>query len=135
MNDAFNDLIELARRLRGTEGCPWDQSRTLYGLEEEFMEEAEEVKAAIQAKDSANLKEELGDLLYTMILMSLIAEEEGAFTFKDVLKDIQTKIISRHTWVFGKDKATTPEEALAIWAKNKKKERKAAAPKKAKGKK
>lgn len=124
MNEAFEQLVVLARRLRGEGGCPWDQEQTLESLQSAFMEEAEEVKQALQNKDVGNLKEELGDVLYTMMLMSLIAEEEGKFSLKEVMEAAHQKIVDRHTWVFGEDRAETSAEALAIWKKNKKKERK-----------
>ncbi|HCW32131.1 MAG: tetrapyrrole methyltransferase domain-containing/MazG-like protein domain-containing protein, dITP/XTP pyrophosphatase [Candidatus Peregrinibacteria bacterium GW2011_GWF2_39_17] len=123
MLNSFKELVQIAQKLRGPNGCPWDRSRTLISLEKDFMEEAQEVRQALQKEDFANLKEELGDTLFTIILMSLIAEDDGHFTLKDVFKGIQEKIIRRHTWVFGKDKVSTPEEALVQWKKNKAKEK------------
>lgn len=94
------------------------------------MEEAEEVKQALEKADYENLKEELGDMLFNIVLMGVIAEEEKRFTLKEVLQAVEKKITSRHTWVFGKDvgKVKTAEEALAQWKKNKKKERKTGSP-------
>mgnify|MGYP001578501716 CR=1 FL=1 len=119
----FDTLVKLAKRLRAPGGCPWDQKQTIESLMKCIEDESEEVSAAIKNKDHANLKEELGDLLFSMIMVMNIAEEEAHFTHKDVMKAIEEKIISRHTWVFGEDKAATPEEALALWKKNKEKEK------------
>lgn len=124
MIDSFKKLVDIAATLRGPEGCPWDQSKTLPDLQKDFMEEAEEVRQALEKKDWPNLKEELGDIMFNIILMALIAEEKGLFTMKELLDDIQAKLVSRHTWVFGNDKAFTPEEAIALWNKNKAAERK-----------
>jgi len=124
MIHSFKKLVDIAQLLRGPKGCPWDQSKTLPELQKDFMEEADEVKEALEKKDWPNLKEEMGDILFNIVLMAVIAEEQGLFTMKDVLDDIQDKIVRRHTWVFGDDKASTPEEAIAIWNKNKEKERK-----------
>ncbi len=118
----FDELVRIAKKLRAPGGCPWDRSRKLTDLKEDLLEEAEEVGQALDNKDDENLREELGDLIFNIVLALVIAEEEGKFTGKEVLEDIAKKIISRHTWVFGEDKATTPEEALKIWAKNKAKE-------------
>jgi tetrapyrrole methylase family protein / MazG family protein len=118
----FDELIRIAKKLRAPGGCPWDRSRKLEDLKEDLLEEAEEVGQALDNKDDENLREELGDLIFNIVLAVVIAEEEGRFEFKDVLSDIAEKIIRRHTWVFGDDKASTPEEALKIWAENKKKE-------------
>lgn len=119
----FDELVRIAKKLRAPDGCPWDRSRKLEDLKEDLLEEAAEVGEALDNKDDENLREELGDLIFNIVLAVVIAEEEGRFEFKDVLKDIATKIISRHTWVFGDDKAATPEEALKIWAQNKQKEK------------
>lgn len=93
-------------------------------MPEKLREEIEEVIEAIDKKDYENLQEEIGDVLFVLILTARIAEEEGKLKMKDVLRGIEQKIISRHTWVFGKDKANTPEEALAKWKENKSKEAK-----------
>lgn len=119
----FSQLVELAKKLRAPGGCPWDQKQTIESLMECIEEEAEEVKEAIKKKDHPNLKEELGDLLFSIIMVMNIAEEEEHFSPADVMAAIEEKVISRHTWVFGDDKAETAEEALALWKKNKEKER------------
>ena len=116
---SFRTLIKLAKRLRSPTGCPWDRSRTIEDMAENIEEEAKEIQEAFNKRDWKNLKEELGDVMFNIVLTSQIAEEQGKFTIKDVINDIDKKIRSRHTWVFGKDKARTPEEALAMWRKNK----------------
>lgn len=120
----FSTLVKLAKRLRAPGGCPWDQKQTIESLMKCIEEEADEVKEAIKKKDHPNLKEELGDLLFSMIMVMNIAEEGEHFTAHDVMKAIEEKIRSRHTWVFGSDKAATAEEALALWRRNKQKEKK-----------
>lgn len=117
-------LIAIAKKLRSPTGCPWDRKKTIENLLPDLLVEVKEVEEAIQKGDMKNLREELGDVLFNMVLLCVIAEEEGKFTMDEVLKGIAEKIVSRHTWVFGKDKASTPEEALALWGKNKSKEKK-----------
>lgn len=118
----FKKLIDLAKKLRSPIGCPWDREQTIGSMLEHIAEESEEVRNAIQKKDYHNLKEELGDLLFLIVMVSQIAKENDLFSIKDVLDHIQNKIISRHTWVFGKDKAKTAKEAIKLWQKNKKNE-------------
>lgn len=89
-----------------------------------IKEEADEVCQAIENSDHANLKEELGDVLFQIVMIAQIAKEHGHFDIDDVISGIEHKIISRHTWVFGKDKAKTPEEAIAMWKRNKARETK-----------
>lgn len=80
------------------------------------------MQEAIQKEDYENLKEELGDVIFNIVMMVNIAEEKKLFTMKEVLDDIAKKIIERHTWVFGDDKVETAEEALKKWKENKAKE-------------
>ncbi len=119
----FKKLCDLAAKLRSDTGCPWDRAQTISSMLECIKEEADEVCQAIQNGDHENLKEELGDVLFQVVMIAQIAKEHGYFEMEDVIAVISEKIISRHTWVFGKDKAATPEEAIAIWKKNKEKEK------------
>ena len=121
---SFNKLIEIVAKLRCPEtGCPWDRKQTVESLMKCVKEEADEVLEAVEKNDNANLKEELGDLMFVLFMVTQVASEEGRFTMKDVLSDAAEKLIRRHTWVFGDDTATTPEEALELWQKNKSKEK------------
>lgn len=117
----FIKLKKLAERLRGENGCPWDKKQTIKSMLKNIIGEAREVSEAITKEDHKNLKEELGDLLFNIVMIAQIAEEEKLFSISDVLRDIEEKIISRHTWVFGKDKAKTSHEALQLWKRNKRK--------------
>ena len=62
---------------------------------------------------------ELGDVLFTLIMLAQIAKEEGKFTMGTAMTKVGEKFISRHTWVFGTDAVSTPEEAVEQWNKNK----------------
>jgi uncharacterized protein YabN with tetrapyrrole methylase and pyrophosphatase domain len=115
----FQDLCKLAAMLRSDKGCPWDKAQTITTMLKCIKDETEEVCQAIEKGDHANLQEELGDVLFQVAMIAQIAKENKYFKIEDVLKDIDHKIRSRHTWVFGKDKAKTPEEAIAMWKKNK----------------
>lgn len=122
MHLKFKDLLEIAARLR--KECPWDREQTLESLKPHLMEEAEEVMEAIESGDSDHIAEEMGDLMFTMLLMSEIASETGRFDMGVILEKSAEKMIARHSWVFGTDEAKTPEEAVELWLKNKKKEKK-----------
>ncbi len=126
MPKRFVELARIARLLREPGGCPWDQKQTVDSMLEHFMEEAHEVKEAIEKGDRENLREELGDMVFMILMIAQITGEEGHFTISEVLEDIENKIKRRHTWVFGDDKAETAEEALALWKKNKAKEKESA---------
>jgi uncharacterized protein YabN with tetrapyrrole methylase and pyrophosphatase domain len=117
----FESLIDLARLLRNPGGCPWDQSQTLQSLFACLQDETQELGAAIEADDADNMEEEIGDTLFNLAALIVLAEERQLTSFAAIANRIKDKIISRHTWVFGNDKAATAEEAMAIWKKNKEK--------------
>src|SRR3989339_1052175 len=123
MNPSFLSLLSLASRLRSEKGCPWDRKQTIESMKNHLEEEALEVKEAINKEDYKNLKEELGDLLFQIIMIAQIASEQKIFNMDDVIKNIENKIISRHTWVFGSDTALNADHALDLWEKNKQKEK------------
>ena len=118
---SFDKLLSLAKKLRSPHGCPWDRKQTILSLAKSLEEESDEVLAAIKKGDHKNLEEELGDLLFNIIMITQIAEEKKLFKMSGILRKIEKKIISRHTWVFGKDakKVKTAEDALRLWKKNK----------------
>ena len=120
-------LKEIVETLRSEEGCSWDRVQTHTSLKPECIEEATEVIGGInileKTGDPANLREELGDLLLQVMFHSVIAEEEGLFTFDDVCKTISEKMIRRHPHVFGDMKYATEEELHKAWAEIKTKEK------------
>lgn len=124
MHLKFKHLLEICAKLRAPGGCPWDREQTIESMLPCLMEEAQEVEKAILEKEGdEELVKELGDLLFNIILIAQIAKEQGRFDMGDILEKNAEKIISRHTWVFGDDEAATPEEAVQLWLKNKKKEK------------
>jgi MazG family protein len=112
-------LLEILDRLRAPDGCPWDRDQTFESLREKLLEEAQEVVEAVESGDRKNLCEELGDLLVNVGFYCKMAEEEGSFSFDDVISQVIEKLIRRHPHVFGDAKATTPEEAKAQWQRMK----------------
>ena len=80
----FQDLINITAKLRSEGGCPWDRAQTHESLKPYLTEEAGEVLQAIDSKDMENLCEELGDVLFQVMIHSQIAAEAGDFTIEDV---------------------------------------------------
>jgi len=124
MEKLFADFVKTTKTLISPGGCPWDIKQTHESLIKCLREESEEVVTAIENKDFENLKEELGDLLLQVVFHANLAEIEGKFTLADVIKGINDKLIRRHPHVFGKEKAATAEEGLAVWKKMKAQEKK-----------
>jgi len=104
-------------------GCPWDREQTLDTIAPYTIEEAYEVAEAIAHDDMAELRDELGDLLFQVVYHAQMADERGAFDFDDVANAIADKMIRRHPHVFADDRAESPEEVGGIWEDIKKRER------------
>ena len=101
----FQDLIDITAKLRSEGGCPWDRAQTHESLKPYLAEEAGEVLQAIDSKDMENLCEELGDVLFQVMIHSQIAAEAGDFTIEDVIDGICDKMVFRHPGVFGGENA------------------------------
>lgn len=120
---SIDDLRDIMVQLRGENGCPWDKVQTHQSIKKSMIEECYEAIDALDSGDDHAFANELGDVLLQVVFHARIAEERGAFDFDDVVNEICTKLITRHTHVFGKDNAVSAEEALGQWEKNKKKEK------------
>ena len=112
---SFDDLREITAVLRSPEGCPWDREQTLESLQKHLKEEAQEVFQAVEARDMENLCEELGDVLFQVMINSQIAIEKGHFSVDDVIDGICRKMVRRHPHVFGDVKVNSVEEGNALW--------------------
>jgi len=97
-------LIEIMERLRAPDGCPWDRAQDFGSIAPYTIEEACEVAEAIEQGDMTALKDELGDLLLQVVYHALMAEEQGAFAFADVVRAIADKMVGRHPHVFGPER-------------------------------
>jgi ATP diphosphatase len=116
-------LIEIMAALRDPAGgCPWDLKQTFTTIAPYTIEEAYEVADAIARGDRADLRDELGDLLLQPIYHSQLAEEEGSFTFDDVVEAVCRKMVRRHPHVFGDEKARSAKLAKSFWEDSKARE-------------
>lgn len=119
----FDALLEVASKLNGPGGCPWDLKQTFFSLQPYVIEEAYEVIEAIDNNNDAKIKEELGDLLYTVVFYGKVAEREGRFSIDDILESIREKLIRRHPHVFGSLVVEDADEVVHNWEKIKKEEK------------
>lgn len=117
------DLRNIMERLRGENGCAWDRAQTHESIKRSMIEECYEAIEALDKHDDKMFANELGDCLLQIVFHARIAEERGAFNFDDVVNEICTKLISRHTHVFGEVKAENETEALEEWENQKKAEK------------
>jgi len=123
----FARLVETVGMLRSPGGCPWDREQTFESLRSFVLEEAYEVLDAIERRDYADLKGEIGDFVFEGVLLAQLAAEAGHFTIADSLQAIVEKLVRRHPHVFGGAKrAETSDEVLGRWEEVKARERGAA---------
>jgi ATP diphosphatase len=119
-------LLEIMAQLRHPEtGCPWDIEQNFLTIAPYTIEEAYEVADAIQSGDRTALRDELGDLLLQVVFHSQMAREENSFTFEDVARSINEKMIRRHPHVFADAAIATADEQTQHWEKLKAEERQA----------
>lgn len=120
----FEQLVQIVTRLRGEGGCPWDRAQTPETMRPYLLEEAYEVLEAIDTGDEAELRKELGDLLFILVLVARMHEERGAFGIQDAARDVADKMVRRHPHVFDPAHTTRGDEGeVASWEARKARER------------
>lgn len=108
-------IVDVMARLRGPNGCPWDIAQTHRTLRRFLLEEVYEMLDAIDQGDDAGMREELGDVLYQVVIHSRIGEEEGLFSAQDIVGDITEKMIRRHPHVFSEKSLENKGESVLNW--------------------
>jgi MazG family protein len=125
----FERLVEIMRRLRAPDGCPWDRQQTHASLRPFVLEETYEVLEAIDSGTPADLCEELGDVLFEAVFLARLSEEAGDFTITDAIDAICDKLVRRHPHVFDRPEGSEPltsDEVVERWEVLKAREREAA---------
>ena len=117
--DPFWQLVATARRLQAPGGCAWDRAQTVASLTPYLIEEAWEVFDAVRRRRWPAIQEELGDVLYTILFQSLIAQRQGRGSLRGMLRAVRRKMIRRHAHVFGWRRARTAQEASGRWQASK----------------
>ena len=124
MADDIRRLIDIMARLRSPDGgCPWDVEQTFATIAPHTIEEAFEVADAIEKRDMAALKDELGDLLFQVVFHAQMAKEAGAFDFDAVARAIADKMQRRHPHVFGDQTIKEAAAQTVAWEDHKARER------------
>lgn len=119
----LRDFVALITFLRSPDGCPWDQVQTHESIRRNFLEETYEVCEAIDAGDTAHLKEELGDVLMQVVFHAGIEADAGRFDMDDVCDGVVKKLLYRHPHVFGDGQAETADTVPASWEQLKRQEK------------
>ncbi|MCF6290769.1 MAG: nucleoside triphosphate pyrophosphohydrolase [Desulfobacterales bacterium] len=124
--EKFIELLQIILRLRAPDGCPWDREQTPRSLKKYLIEEAYETAEALEKDDPVLVREELGDLLFMVALLSLLYQEGKHFTMTDVISGICAKMVRRHPHVFAGTAAGSLIDQQRNWQAIKEQEKKAA---------
>lgn len=119
----FSELVDVVRKLRGPNGCPWDREQTPQSLRGCLLEESYEVLDALDRDDAVDLRDELGDLLLQVVMQADMAATSDRFTIEDVIAGIVDKMVRRHPHVFGDATVADTAEVLRNWSRIKSAER------------
>lgn len=110
---AVSDLVTVVDRLLDPDsGCVWNREQTHASLARYAVEESYELVDAIDSGSEEELREELGDVLYQVVLHAGLAD---SFDLEDVAAGARDKMVRRHPHVFGDDRADTVEEVVRVW--------------------
>ena len=111
----FDRFVDIVKELRSENGCPWDKEQSPTSLKRYLLEETQEAIEAITANNHQHIKDELGDILYIIVLIAHIHNEENLFNMGDVIEAITDKMIRRHPHVFNDEKIETVAELRKKW--------------------
>jgi uncharacterized protein YabN with tetrapyrrole methylase and pyrophosphatase domain len=111
--EALEHLDEVTRRLR--RDCPWDREQDARSIVPHTVEEAYELADAASRDDVEAMVDELGDVLFQVVFLSLLLEERGAGDLAAVAESCSAKLIRRHPHVYGDRDLETAGEVLAQW--------------------
>ncbi|MBZ4485817.1 MazG family protein [Microbacterium sp. cx-55] len=113
--DALRRAAQVMHDVR--DRCVWTQGIDHRALVPYLIEESHEVIEAVESGTRAELREELGDLLWQVLFHAEIASRasDEPFDIDDVAGDLADKMVRRHPHVFADAVATTPEEVLVHW--------------------
>ncbi len=126
----YSELYTIIKRLRAPGGCPWDIEQTPLTLRSTLLEETYETLEAIEEAEkdaslAAHAEEELGDVFLNVMMIAYMFEQAGSFSVRDMLRQLNEKLVRRHPHVFGQtegfaapddaEKPETAEKVLAQW--------------------
>lgn len=116
-NTPFLSLCQTITQLRSKTGCPWDKKQTILTLRKYVKEECDELLEAMENNDPSHLCEEIGDVLFLLLLVSEISSESDHFSIEDVITGANNKMIRRHPHVFAGLHVQTDGELKKLWEK------------------
>lgn len=95
---ALERLDQVTRELRAK--CPWDREQDARSIVPHTVEEAYELAEAAREEDDAAMRDELGDVLFQVVFLSLLLEEKGEGDLAEIAGQLTAKLIRRHPHVY-----------------------------------
>ena len=118
--ETFQNTVAI---LRGPNGCPWDKKQTHQSIRNDFMQEAYELLDGLDRENVEMIVEELGDILFHVILQTQMGIDNREFNMGNVISRANEKIVTRHAHVFGNPEDMNPKQVAERWEQIKQKER------------
>ena len=122
-SEALASMQQVIETLLGPDGCPWDKAQTPVTLCDNLVEEVFELTHAIRQGDSDDICEELGDVLFLVLLISELGKRGGGTGLAEALERGASKMIRRHPHVFGEAEVNNRAELIRNWEEIKKQEK------------
>ena len=123
-NSSLRPLRDIVHTLIAPGGCPWDREQTPLSLCEYVLEEAFELVEAVRNGNTAEVVEEIGDVLFLLVFIGVLYENAGAgLTLDEVISASAAKMIRRHPHVFSDTVFASKNEQLAAWERIKRAEK------------
>lgn len=112
---AIDNLYTIVTLLRSNDGCPFDRAQTPKTSLQSLIDEAYEYLQACNDRDTAECREEIGDVFINACMLLRLHEEYGDFTPQDAINEVCAKLIRRHPHVFSDVQVSNLEEGLASY--------------------
>ena len=115
LTDPLREAADTMKTVR--DRCVWTQQIDHRALVPYLVEESAELIDAVEEGTRAELREELGDLLWQVLFHAEIAslDPDDPFDIDDVARGLTDKMVRRHPHVFAGEVAETPEQVLVLW--------------------
>lgn len=104
---AFENLI--ADLKLNASRSPWAKEQGLSGWIGHLVDEVNEVRQAFESGDMEHVAEEMGDVLWDWVALSLAIEAEGGPSVTEIAQNVSKKFRRRKPWIF--DGGPLPESA------------------------
>lgn len=114
--NAFARLVDLIKTLRAENGCPWDRKQTPQTMHPYILEEYHETVEAINSGATSDIADEFGDLIFLVVFVAYMFEQQGVTTLEEILDGVIAKMTRRHPHVFGEIHVTDAQEVIDNWS-------------------